>query len=251
MGRKKKIVPVEENIGIDSKLGVSILTAIANTAWSGGPPPQEVEVKEDPPPQVRVNTVKRVRKEEVNQEVQKPVSQEKREAIDPFDYIKLPVGVSKDNFKIFLPSKNIFRNNREEKSFYNMINSYLVGFDFDELSASDIEDVISLVKNTVLEERLLIAVNKADEKGNADPRGLLDISATIEKLRKHSTTIKGNLSNRRVDRIDPKNKQNFSIADIVFAYDEKMKQDFKKRIDDLEKENKEYLDKKSKREGTE
>lgn len=241
MGRKKKEVVVEkQQNAVDSQLGVDILTAIASAAWSDVPPPQEVELKKEEESKPREQVVKRVKaKEEPKPEPLPP--REKREALDPFTIIKLPDRISSENFKVFLPNRNVFRTAREEKSFYSLVNSYLQGFDFDELSASDIEDVVTLAKNTVLEERLLAASVE-------DSKGILDISTTIEKLRKSSSSIKGNLSNRRVDRIDPKNKQNFSIVDIVFAYDEKMKQEFQKRIDDMEKENDDFLEKKSKKE---
>jgi hypothetical protein len=240
LGRKKKEVVVEKQPeqNVD-QLGVDILSTIADVAWADVPPPPEVKIGKEEEPKQREQTVKRVKPKE-EAVVNTPAPKEKREAVDPFEYIKLPDRVDLSNFKVFLPGRNVFRTVKEEKSFYSLVNSYLQGFDFDELSASDIEDVINLAKNKVLEERLLAASVE-------DSKGILDISTTIEKLRKHSATIKGNLSNRRVDRIDPKSKQNFSIVDIVFAYDDKMKQDFQKRIKDMEKEKEDYLDSRSKR----
>ena len=96
------------------------------------------------------------------------------------------------------------------------------------------EDIISLAINGVLENRLLSVSSKEIEQH-------LSVSEAVNKLRKHSAKLKENLSSRRQDRIDPRNKQNFSIVDLVVAYDDKKKLEFEERISNLEKEKSGYL----------
>jgi hypothetical protein len=256
MGRLKKnkepttntVVPLKET------LGIGLIGEIADKDWNTQP--SEVEIKKEEPrnPKVRnsPNSKKSIAQSKLEAEKVKATEvREARPRVDPMDYIKLPPNVNKEEFMVLLPNTRIiFNNDKEEKRFFSVVNVYLSGFDFSELSASDIADIIDLAKNSILEDRLLAAtapkLNKAGELVSG--LSLLDISATIEKFRKHSSTIKNNLANRRVDKIDPKSRQNFSIVDIVYAYDDKMKKDFNDRIEALEKESKEYMAEKLERE---
>ena len=115
-----------------------------------------------------------------------------------------------------------------------MLNSFLADFDLDELSSSDVEDVVSLAVNRVLENRLLAITA-------SDPNLLMDAAATIEKFRKQSNQIKQNLANRRVDRIDLKTKPALSIVDLAAHLDEQKKLDFKKRVEALEQADADFV----------
>jgi hypothetical protein len=80
----------------------------------------------------------------------------------------------KKMLKTALPIGDIF--DEEETAFYNkLVDVYLEDFDSDDLTSSDMDDVLDLAKNRVLEFRLL-----KGSKGNADRQ--LDTAAAVEKL---------------------------------------------------------------------
>jgi hypothetical protein len=75
---------------------------------------------------------------------------------------------------------------------------------------------MDLAKNRVLEFRLL-----KTSKDNTD--SLVDISASLEKIRKENKVLKENLASRRKDRINPNEFKGFSIIDLAVAFDEEKK----------------------------
>ena len=95
----------------------------------------------------------------------------------------------------------------------NLIDIYLKDFDEDDLTSGDIDDIMTLATNKVLEVRLLTS-----SKGNSIDH--LNISSSLEKLRKHSDKIKENLASRRKDRIDVNEFKGFSIVDLAIAFDD-------------------------------
>jgi len=245
MGKKKDdtVVDVES---AEEKLGPDLIEEIAEKEWKTAPLPTEEELSKEKHKSPKARTNPNSRKNLVQYRKDKPKKAKeaavkalkftkKRETIDPFEYISLPEDYPREQIKSFLPDRRVMKDAEEEVYFYTVFNSFLSDFDLDELSSSDIEDIVSLAVNRVLENRLLAITA-------SDPNLLMDAAATIEKFRKHSEKVKGNLASRRSDRIDPKNKQNFSIVDIVHAYDAKKKSDFQDRIDALEKEKGEFLD---------
>lgn len=226
------------------KLGPDLIKEIAEKEWKTAslPPEEEIENEQHDNPKARNNPNSRknliqYRKDkpkEVKEKIVKGLKfKEKRREVNPFDYIKLPDGYDARMIRSFLPDRAVMKDAEEEESFYIILNSFLSDFDLDELSSSDIEDIVSLAVNRVLENRLLAL-------SSSNPNSLMDVSATIEKFRKHSEKVKGNLASRRSDRIDPKSKQNFSIVDLVYAYDAQKKEEFEQRMKDLEKETSEY-----------
>lgn len=253
MGRRKKekeevIIDVKD---AEDKLGPELIAAIAEKEWKTAPLPSEEELKKQeirsPKTRNNVNSRKNLAQYNENKSLEtkeKIVSglkfKEPREKINPFDYIKLPSKEDELLVKAFLPDKKVLTNVEEERTFYIILNSFIQDFDLEELKSSDIEDIVSLAVNRVLENRLLEAASK-------DPNVLLDISAAIEKFRKHSEKVKGNLASRRSDRIDPRNKQNFSIVDLVYAFDDKKKIELLTKIDAYNKEEIEFLSDKEER----
>jgi hypothetical protein len=243
--RKKK--DAEEVVDVESaeeKLGKDLIAEIAEKEWKTAPLPTEDELASEThkSPKARTNPNSRKnliqyradKSKEVKEEIVKGLQfKNKRPDIDPFEYISLPPTFDKSTLISFLPSRRVMKDLEEEIYFYTVLNSFLNDFDLEELSASDIEDVVSLSVNRVLENRLL-------GLSASDPATLIDVAATIEKFRKHSEKVKGNLASRRSDRIDPKNKQNYSIVDLVYAYDAQKKVEFNDRIEALEKEKGEY-----------
>jgi hypothetical protein len=121
-----------------------------------------------------------------------------------------------------LPLDDIFT--EEEKIVYNnLIEVYLQDFEEDDLSSSDVDDIIDLAKNRVLEIRLLKSSKTSSDKQ-------VDVSAAIERLSKENKKIKENLSSRRKDRIEPNKYKGFSIVDLAVAFDEQKKEKMKETI---------------------
>jgi len=124
------------------------------------------------------------------------------------------------NFKQILddliPAAEMFTD-EELTMFKGFVNIFLSDFDEKQLTANDMDDVMSIATNRVLEIRLVKTT-----RDNTDMQ--IDASTAIERLRKQTEKLKENLASRRKDRIDPKKFGGMSIVDLVVAYDEEEKQ---------------------------
>lgn len=141
----------------------------------------------------------------------------------------------KDIIRDHIPVTEIF--NEDELDIYNkLVDIYLKDLDDDDFSANDMDDVINLAINRVMEFRLL--KESKDNVGNH-----LNASSAIERLRKHSNTIKENLSFRRKDRIDPNKYKGFTMADLVATYDEEKSKQFYERDEEFKKKEAEIVEK--------
>lgn len=141
---------------------------------------------------------------------------------------------AKKMLKEIIPVKDIFDD--DELNIYNsLVDIYINDFDEDELSASDLDDIMTVSTNKILEIRLLKA-----SKGDIDKH--LDISASIEKLRKQTEKIKESLSARRKDRINPNEYKGFSIVDLAVSFDDKKKEKMEKKAQKLKKEQKKAME---------
>jgi hypothetical protein len=141
----------------------------------------------------------------------------------------------KKMLKQILPVADIF-SEPELLMFNDLVDVYLVDFESDDLTSSDMDDILDLAKNRVLEFRLL--------KGSKDSvESQLDTAAAIEKLSKKNEKIKESLSSRRKDRINPNEFKGFSIVDLAIAFDNEKKLKLKTRVDQLKREEKEMLEK--------
>ncbi len=128
----------------------------------------------------------------------------------------------KELLQEFIPAADIFT--KEELPMYNgLVGVYLKDFDESQLTANDVDDIMSIAMNRVLEIRLL--------KASKDNPGMqIDASIAIERLRKQTEKLKDNLAARRKDRIDPKKYSGFSIVDLAVAFDMEKKQEALERI---------------------
>lgn len=122
---------------------------------------------------------------------------------------------ARELLKDIIPINDMFEED-ELPIYNNLIDIYLKDFDEDDLTSSDIDDIMTLSTNKVIEIRIMKA-----SKGNATSH--LDYSNSLEKLRKQSDKIKDNLASRRKDRIDPNVFKGFSIVDIAVAFDDQKK----------------------------
>jgi hypothetical protein len=132
-----------------------------------------------------------------------------------------------------VPSAELFEE-QEGKMYENLVNIYLKDFDEDQLTANDMDDIMSIAMNRVLEFRLL-----KSSKGNPDKQ--IDASTAIERLRKQTDKLKENLGSRRKDRIDPKKFSGFSIVDLAVNYDMEKKKAMYERATGLRFEEEELL----------
>jgi hypothetical protein len=123
----------------------------------------------------------------------------------------------KDLLKETIPAADIFEE-QEMTTYESLISIYLNDFDESQLTANDMDDIMSIAMNRVLEIRLLKA-----SKG--DPTMQMDASMSIERIRKQTEKLKENLASRRKDRIDPKKYSGFSIVDLAVAFDMDKKRD--------------------------
>ncbi len=131
-----------------------------------------------------------------------------------------------------IPIEDMFE--KEELVIYNsLIDIYLKDFDEDDLTSSDIDDILTLATNKIIEIRLL-----KSSKGDADSH--LNYSNSMEKLRKQSDKIKDNLASRRKDRLDPSEFKGFSVVDLAVAFDDAKKAKLEKKARDM-KEKQKYL----------
>lgn len=146
----------------------------------------------------------------------------------------------KEVLKGIIPIDDIF--DEDEKNIYEKyVDVYLRDFD-EELTSSDMDDVISLATNRVLEIRLLKA-----SKGNSDKQ--IDTSTAIEKLRKQTEKIKDNLLSRRKDRIDPHEHKGFSIIDLAVSFDQQKRDKLSRRVEINKQEEKNIAAEYKKHEG--
>lgn len=110
-----------------------------------------------------------------------------------------------------LPMDDIFHDH-EVPVFVELLDIYLRDFEEEDLSATDLDDIISIAMNRVMEVRLL-------KHGKEKPTKQLDTSQAIERLRKNTEKLKEHLSARRKDRMKHFGKEGFTIVDLVALYE--------------------------------
>lgn len=141
----------------------------------------------------------------------------------------------KKMLKEILPVDDIF--DVEEKAlFNNLIDVYIADFDIDDLTSSDMDDILDLAKNRVLEFRLL--KNSKDSISKQ-----MDAAMAIEKLSRKNEKIKESLSSRRKDRINPNDLKGFSIVDLAVAFNQEKKQQLNEHMKKMRAEEQEALEK--------
>lgn len=134
-----------------------------------------------------------------------------------------------------LPVLEIFEE-KEVATYKQLVEVYMGDFDKDDLTSSDMDDIMDLAKSRILEFRLL---KIAKEK----PEAVLDISAALEKLRKENQKIKESLSSRRKDRHNPNEYKGFSIVDLAVAFDDQKKLELDEKLKKFAAKEKEITEK--------
>ena len=227
----------------EEKLGQEKIEEIVEKEWEVADLPSEEELSQEvhdsPKARTNINSRKNLiqyrkdKPKEVKEKIVKALKYEEyEEDIDPKDIL------DNDNILELLeklwPAKEILANRKEQEIYYNMINLFVKDFSVDELTSSDIHDIITLATNQVLEYRLL-------KVGAKNTLKVLEAAPTIEKFRKFSENVKRGLASRRVDRIDPKNRPSFSIVDLAAGLDQQEKEKFEQRIKELEESDQSYI----------
>ena len=129
---------------------------------------------------------------------------------------------AKEMLKEIIPIDDIFKDD-EKKIYESLVDIYLKDFESDDLTSSDMDDVMSLAMNRVLEIRLLKTGKDSTDKQ-------IDASTAIEKLRKQNDKIKDNLLSRRKDRINPHEYKGFSIVDLAVAFEQSKKKGLLEKV---------------------
>jgi len=226
----------------EEKLGKDRVEEIVEKDWKIADMPTEEELsqEESKSPKARNNPKSRKNliqyRKKTKEQKEKMVGNlkfvESEEDVIPSDILgKFP---KLSTIEKLMPALDVLTNRKEQELYYNYIALILQDFDAEELTASDLDDIVTL------------AINKVIEVGSCslssrNPLKLLESSATIERFRKFSEKIKTNLANRRVDRIDVKNKPAFSIVDLASEIDDQDKADFERRMLELEDNRKGYI----------
>lgn len=227
---------------LEEAVGADRMEEILEKEWKTAEVPSEEELKKEElkSPMARNNPNSRKNLVQYNKNKSKELKEkvlsgivvtEKEEDIDPTTI--LDASVDLELIKKLLPVNEVMISRREQEQFWNTINVLLKDFDPDELTSSDIDDIVKMALNSVLETRLLVV-----SKGSA--KMILEGGNTMEKFRKHSEKIKESLAARRRDRVDPKNKVSFSIVDLAVAVDEEKKAEYQQKIDKMLKDEQEF-----------
>ena len=118
---------------------------------------------------------------------------------------------AKKLLKELMPVNDLF-DDIELVLYNSLVDVFLKDFDEEDLTAGDLDDIMTLAMNKIFEIRLLKTCK--DKHTNH-----LDINKMIETSRKQTDKIKESLASRRKDRVDPNELKGFSIVDLAVAYD--------------------------------
>ncbi len=236
---------VTEIKNLEDKIGTEKFKETLEKDWKTADLPSEEELaaEEHDSPKARSNPNSR---KNLSQYQKKKSPKAKKAALDNLAFEKteedvdprdiLDPTINLDMLLGLLPANTILASRAEQTTYWSNINLFLKDFDADELTASDIDDVLTLALNRVLEIRLLSLVR---EKNN--PKLLVDVSNTIDKWKRQNEKIKSGLASRRVDRVDVINKTSFSIVDLAASIDEEKMMKFEERSKLLHRQEEAYL----------
>lgn len=132
-----------------------------------------------------------------------------------------------------IPLDSVFED-EEVDVFKELLETYLRDFEEEELSALDIDDIISLAMNRVQEVRLLTY-------GKETPSKLIDASQTIERLRKNTEKLKDSLAARRKDRVKNFGRDGLSVVDLVVMYEKERKDALEEKTQALLREEEQFI----------
>ena len=133
-----------------------------------------------------------------------------------------------------IPLESIFED-EEAGVFKDLLETYLKDFEEEELSALDIDDIISLAMNRVQEVRLL-------QYSKESPSKMIDASQSIERLRKNTEKLKDSLAARRKDRVKNFGRDGLSVVDLIVMYEKNRKEMMEEKTSALLREEELFLE---------
>jgi hypothetical protein len=235
----------------EEKLGKDKIKEIAEKEWkvSEVPSAEELAKKESKSPKARNNPNSRANlmqhRKKTPEQKEKSLKNlqyvESEEDIDPQEFLGDKLYNSLPTIPL-LAALDFLATRNEQDLYYSHVKLVCQDFEIEELTFSDIDDILTLAANYVHIHRL--------QKGSSkNPMLTLEAAPTIERYKKDSAKIKSNLANRRVDRIDVKNKPAFSIVDLATSLDAQEKADYDSRIKEMERKAAGYVAPKRNEEG--
>lgn len=243
MPRKKRAKPIYDVKDAGKALGDEKIEEIVEKEWKTADLPSEEDLNKEKhkSPKARNNSNSRANLVQYKKDKPKEVKEKivkglrftsKRPDKDLQDFFGDMV--SEEMVSTLVNMREALEDGEEEEVFFNTVKYFLADFPHGELSFSDLDDVSNLALNKILELRILKLAKKS-------PKMILDAAATIERFRKNSDKLKMNLASRRMDRIDTKNKQSFSIVDLAVAFDDKRKRELEEKEKELVEKRKKFL----------
>ncbi len=229
--KKKEIKPIYDVKNAEKALGEEKIQEIVSKEWKVAELPPEDEISNEKHSSSKARSNINSRKNLIQYRTDKPKEVKEKivkglrfssKRIDR-NIKEIFLGILTEPMMDFLMGmREALESGEEEESFLCNVKQFVEDFPKGELSFSDLDDIANLALNRVLELRILTLAKKS-------PKMILDAAQTIERFRKNSDKLKMNLASRRMDRVDTKNKQSFSIIDLAIAFDEKKKQELEEK----------------------
>jgi hypothetical protein len=135
--------------------------------------------------------------------------------------------------QVIAPLSEIFKP-EEQKRFMAYFKLYIQEFSLSDshLTISDLDDVATLCKNKILEDRLLAASRK-------EPAGIAEYMPAIDKLKKENKSLKDQLAATRTQRVDPRSGKEITVLDILYEYEQRSRESLDDKLKQYEEEEQE------------
>lgn len=132
------------------------------------------------------------------------------------------IKIDKEELEIIIPTTKIF-SEEEAIRFWKYFELYATEFSAEgNLTVSDRDDIATLCKNKILEDRLLEASKKGKE--------IADITNALEKYKRENQQLKKQLAATRDQRYDPRAGKDFTVLDLLRYYVESKQDAFKQKM---------------------
>lgn len=142
------------------------------------------------------------------------------------------VDLDEEQLEIIIPTKALFKE-KEQERFISFLKMYLRQFGRDaNLEVSDLVAIATLCKNHILEDRIIL-----------EAASTADAMLPVEKLKKENSKLIEQLAATRVQRVDPRAGQDFTIMDVIDIYEREEKASIKQRLESDLKEEEAFKDK--------
>ena len=162
-----------------------------------------------------------------------PKEQKKQEKILKSMVNDLGMDIPSEMLEVIIPTKKVF--SKEEKTrFLQLLRFHLEELsDHGKITFPDVQAVAELCKNIIMEDRLL---EDAQNKMKEDPTAIVNVMASIDKLKKRNKDLSDSLATNRNVRVDPRQSGNTTILDIIEDYERKGQAELQRKLRELKKE---------------